>query len=367
MRIGIVGPIWLNIPPSGYGGTEEVVHNLVNGLVKKGHDVTLFAPATAKVPSKLVPTVNQPLREMNIGWDNIAYNILHISKGFEYASDFDILHVHLNKAQDYIALPLALYSKTPVMFTLHFKLPDTQNRNDRALVLKKYKYLPYTSISNSQRLPLDLNYVATVYNSIKVDQFTFNDKPEDYYAWLGKVNPIKGTKEAILAAKQAGVKLLVMGVVEKGVKELFDYYEKEVKPLIDNNKQIIWLGEVDLLKKIKVLSKAKAFLNPIQWEEPFGLVMAEAQAVGTPVISFRRGAAPELIIDGKTGYLADTFEDFVKKIHQVDKINRKDCRENVEQRFTIDVMTNGYIHAYEQVIQKWESFRAQQMNFIKNS
>lgn len=356
MRVGIIGPIWQSIPPNGYGGTEFVVYNLVNGLVKNGHDVTLFGPKTSKVAAKVVPTVDKPLREQDVEWTNVSYTLYHITEAFDRAGDFDILHMHLNKSQDYVALPLALYSKTPVLFTLHFQVPTPTYNKDRYLVLTKYKKLPFTSISDSQRGGLPVNFIKTVYNSLPIEQFPFQEKPEDYFIWLGKVNPVKGTKEAILAAKEAGVMLYVVGAVDQGVPSMLSYYENEIKPLIDG-KQIIWKGEVEVAEKARLLGGAKAFLNPILWEEPFGLVMAEAQAVGTPVISFKRGAAPELVIDGKTGYLVETVSQMVEKMKHVESLDRRACRKNVEEQFSNEKMVEGYEHAYELAKAHWSEIR----------
>lgn len=355
MKVGVVGPIWLDIPPKGYGGTEEVVFNLVNGLAEKGHDVTLFGPGTAKVKSKLFPTVPHPLRSDKVPWEDIGYSLYHITEAFDRAPDFDILHVHLNKEQDFLALPLAAKSKTPVVFTFHFMLPNGSFNPGRNKVLYKYKSLPFTTISDSQRARLPFNFIKTVYNSLDINYFPFNAKPQDKFVWLGKINSRKGTREAILAAKKAGVKLMVMGVVEKGVPEMLEYFEKEVMPLMDGE-QILWLGEVGLGEKARHLSEAKGFLNPIQWEEPFGLVMIESQAVGTPVISFNRGAAPELIIDGKTGFLVEDIDQMVSKIKDIDQISRMDCRKNVENNFSIAKMVEGYEDAYKTTIKNWDKY-----------
>lgn len=349
MKVGIIGPIWQSIPPQGYGGTELVVYNLVNGLVNNGHDVTLFGAKSSKVKAKVFPTVDRPLRDDNVEWTNVAYNLYHITEAFDRAGDFDILHMHLNKSQDYFALPLAKYSKTPVIFTIHFQLPNRSAQKDRYQVLMKYKDFAYTSISDSQRNNFPLNFVSTVYNALDVSLFPFNKEPEDYFVWLGKINPLKGTKEAILAAKKAGAVLKVIGAVDPGVPEMLSYYQNEVKPLIDG-KQIQWIGEVAVSQKADLLGKAKAFLNPIQWEEPYGLVMVEAQVCGTPVISFARGAAPELIKDGLTGYLVENVDQMVEKMSQINNIDRRACRENVENRFSIPAMIDGYKKSYNKAI-----------------
>ena len=350
MKVGIIGPIWQSIPPKGYGGTELVVYNLVNGLVDRGHDVTLFGAKSSRVKAKVFPTVQRPLREDNIEWTNIAYILYHITEAFDRAGDFDILHMHLNKSQDYAALPLAKYSKTPVIFTIHFQLPSPQgDKKDRYRFLMKYKDFAYTSISNTQRGNMPLNFVATIYNALDVSLFPFRKEPEDYFVWIGKINPLKGTKEAILAAKKAGVVLKVIGAVDLGVPEMLSYYQDEIKPLIDG-KQIQWVGEVDVKQKADLLGKAKAFLNPIQWEEPYGLVMVEAQVCGTPVISFARGAAPELVKDGLTGYLVENVDQMVEKMSQINNIDRRACRENVENRFSIPAMIDGYEKSYNKAI-----------------
>jgi glycosyltransferase involved in cell wall biosynthesis len=365
MKVGIIGTLWQNTPPEQYGGTEVVVANLIDGLVDKGHDVTFFGPATAKVKCKIIPTVDKPLREKNVEWANTAFTLFHLTEAFDRASDFDIIHMQLNKSQDYISLPLAMLSKTPVLFTLHFKLPNEIQHPGRHRVLVKYKELPYTSISDSQRAPIPLNFISTVYNSLKLTDYTFNDKPEDYFVWLGKINPVKGTKEAIVAAKMANVKLILMGATDPGVPEYMQYFEKDVIPLVDN-KQIILKTNVSLEEKVAVLSKAKGLLNPIIWEEPFGLVMAEAQATGTPVIAFRRGAAPEVIVDGKTGFVVDNISEMVLKIGQIGNIDRHACRENVEQKFTVEVMANNYEKAYNIAISNWTSYLDKQTKYIEN-
>lgn len=363
MKAGIIGTIWLNTPPEGYGGTEEVVANLVNGLSNKGHQVVLFGPATAKVHAKISPTVTVPLRDKQVDWTNIAYTLYHMTQALDRSDEFDILHVHLNKGQDYVALPLAFHSKKPVIFTLHFLVPSPRYKRGRYQILKKYGALPFTSISDSQRSTLPVNFVKTVYNGLDVTAYPFSNKPQDYFAWLGKIKKEKGTKDAILAAKKAGVQLYVMGVVERGVAENLAYYEKEIKPLIDN-KQIIFKENVNQEEKARILGGAKALLNPIAWEEPFGLVMTEAMACGTPVISYARGAAPELIKNEKTGFLVRNIHEMITKIQQVDTIQRATCRKRVEDYFSNQQMILGYEDAYQTVIHNWDTYRENQKKLL---
>jgi glycosyltransferase involved in cell wall biosynthesis len=349
MRIAQVGPLWENIPPPKYGGTERIVSFLTEGLVKKGHDVTLFACGTSKTSAKLVSVYPRPLFRDNIPWTNIMYPLLNITEAFDKEQEFDIIHMHLNKSSDYISLPLAQLIRKKVFFTLHFPYPVSQNRQDRHLVLQKYKDLNYVSISNSQRKGGEnLNWVSTVYNGIDLDAYTFNPNPQDYLLWVGKINQDKGTKEAIEAAKLAGVKLILAGKVDLLEEEDKRYYYEEIEPQFDG-KQIIGLGELTDDQKNKLYGEAKAFLNPIKWNEPFGLVMTEAMATGTPVIAFRNGAAPEIIVDGKSGYIVDTVEQMVQKIKEISQIDRMACRKRVEELFTKEHMVNGYEQAYKKL------------------
>lgn len=354
MRIAIIGTIWINTPPPQYGGTEEVVSLLANGLVQKGHDVSLFAPATAHTTAHLSPTVTQPLREKDIFWNEISYHIYHMSQVFDRAHEFDVIHLHLNKNQDYLALPLAAASPTPVVTTLHFALPIS--RPDRKQLLMKYKNLPFTSISSSQRHGMPLNFIETVYNALVIEDFPFTPTPKNYVMWLGKIVPHKGTKEAILAAKKARIPIKIAGIVDKGVPESVTYFQKEVKPLLDG-KMAEYMGEVGQPEKAKLLGRALALLNPIQWEEPFGLVMAEAQATGTPVIAFNRGSAKEIITNNVTGYLVDSVDEMAEKIATIGEITRSACRELVERKFSQQSMVEGYELAYKAGIKYWPIYQ----------
>lgn len=358
MKIGVIGTIWLNTPPEKYGGTEEVVANLVNGLVDQGHDVTFFGPARAKLKARVYPTVPEPLIKMGVGWDNTIYTVYHLSEAFDQQEKFDILHFQLNKHQDFAGLPLFAQSITPVVTTLHFNLVNLDKLvPDKYQLLSKYKHLPYISISNSQRGGYPFNFIRTVYNSTNLSNYPFYESPEDYFVWIGKIKPDKGTREAIEIAKKAGVKLKLIGPVDKDNAEHMAYFTKDVKPHIDG-KHIIWEGELSLPRKAEILGKAKAFLNPLQWDEPFGMVMIESQAVGTPVIAYSRGAAPELIVDGKTGYIVKNASEMIARMKEIETIDRKACREHIFADFSPQAMTNGYIDAYHKAIKAWPKVRA---------
>lgn len=353
MKIGVIGPLWLSIPPKKYGGTEEVVYTLKKGLIKNGHDVTLFGP-------------KKPLIEAGVGWNDpaaINFHLSHFLHAFSHAHDFDVLHMHLNKVHDNPALLFALHSKIPVLFTFHYPAPTPTYRPEKYNFLSEFPHFPYTSISNAARSGNEWNFVATIYNSIDMEQFQFSSVTDDYFAWLGKIIPIKGLKEAIWVAKKAGVKLKIMGVVDKDSSVSVEYFEKEIKPLIDG-KQIEFLGEADMAMKTKVFAKAKAFINPIQWPEPFGLVMAEAQAVGTPVIVLNKGAAGELVIDGKTGFVVETLEEMIGRVGHVGQIRRIDCRKHAEEMFAPEKMVGGYEKAYQHTIENWDEYRSKQLKSL---
>lgn len=356
MKIGVVGPIWYNIPPRKYGGTERVVANLVNELCKR-HKVYLFGPKTAVVDSRvnIIPTSNTALREgKKVDWKNLSRPILHIAKAFDNAHNFDILHMHLNTIGDFMALPLASFSKTPVLFTMHFTLEEKHSSQQRELLLA-YSYMPYTSISNSQRKDLPtLNFIDTVYNGLDIDEYRFSKEAQDYFVWVGRMAPWKGAREAIKAAKKAKVKLVLGGHYDPSIPLSYQYFTEQIEPLLDD-KQIVWKHNLKYKDILKIVRGAKGFLNPIRWEEPFGLVMAESQLLGTPVISYRRGSAPEVIEDGKSGFLVEGLSGMISKIGKVGNLDRVNVRANGE-KFNSDRMARGYEKAYEKTIKNWKKY-----------
>lgn len=350
LRIAQVGSLWESTPPPKYGGTERIVSFLTERLVAKGHEVTLFASGDSKTAAKLVSVHPRPLFRDNIPWTNLMYPLLNISEAFERADQFDIIHVHLNKSSDYLALPLSEQIKHRTVFTLHFPYPVSQGRTDRHLVLQKFRDRQFISISNAARRGGEnLNWVATVYNGIDLTPYQFHAQPKEYFVWIGKFNPDKGVHLAIEAAQATGVKLILGGKLDTLESEDRKYYEEKIAPHIDE-KHVTYVGEVNDAQKNELLGNAVAFLNPIQWNEPFGLVMVESMACGTPVISFRAGSAPELIEDGVTGFIVETVADMVKHMQDIPKLDRKKSRERVEQHFSADVMTKSYLAAYESIL-----------------
>ena len=346
----MISPVEERVPPRKYGGTELVVYNLVEGLVKNGHKVTLAASENSITSAKLYPLAKRALRTRFSGQDHAlklreAFKYIAIARALKLASreKFDIIHNHIG----WRIMPFSFFMKMPMITTLHGPLTDYYQRT----VYSQFKQANLISISNNQREPApNLNYIDTVYNGIQIDKFDFDNKPSDYFAFLGRISPEKGIYFAIKAALKAKVKLLIGAKID-AVDQKF--YQSKIKPLIDKNKQIEYIGELSHKQKVKLLKNAKAIINPINWQEPFGLVMTEAMACGTPVIATRRASAPEIVINNKTGFLVDPknpIPGIVKSIAKIDRIKREDCRKHVEEKFATEQMVAGYEKAYQKVI-----------------
>jgi glycosyltransferase involved in cell wall biosynthesis len=340
MRIAQVAPLWERVPPPAYGGIELVVGLLTDELVRRGHDVTLFASGDSISLAKLESVHPQALRLDSTVKEYGIYEMLQMSRVYEQASEFDIIHSHMGCS----ALPYGNLVKTPTVHTLHgIFTPDNEKMFTHA------RSQPYVSISNAQREPrLNLNCVATVYNGIDLSTYKFHEKPQDppYLAFLGRISPEKGTHVAIEIAKRSGWRLKMAGKVDVvDVK----YFEEEIKPLIDG-KQIEYLGEADHTQKNELIGGAVATLFPITWREPFGLVMVESMAAGTPVIAMELGSTSEVIAHGKTGFLCHNVDEFVEAIDKVGQLNRHTCREHVMNHFSVQRMTDGYEAVYQQIL-----------------
>ncbi|HET9221442.1 MAG TPA: glycosyltransferase family 4 protein [Roseiflexaceae bacterium] len=374
MRILQIAPPWIATPPSGYGGTELVIHNLCRGLFELGHDVTLFATKNSSSPGELDFVFNRGLVEMDIDWSASLPPLVHYHQAFHEADQYDIVHAHLSSGTDLVILPflsdLAHKGKAAVM-TIHGHWPYDRNSYMDPYFKRLYaKDIAAISISRAMQklLPKEFRDIGYIHNSLDLNTLSFRARPgrytntsssasrargnnEGYLAWLGKILPDKGTHEAILAAKEAGERLVLGGIVEKYDKRSVEYFETKVKPLIDDD-QIVYIGPLDLKAKNKLLGGAKAFLNPIAWEEPFGMVMIESMACGTPVISYNRGAAPEIIRHGKNGFLVKSRKEMVKAIAIIDTIKRKDCRKYVEEKFSPVAAARKHIEIYQKEITK---------------
>jgi glycosyltransferase involved in cell wall biosynthesis len=340
MRIAQISPLWERVPPSTYGGTELVVSLLTDELVRRGHDVTLFASGDSLTLARLESVHPNALRLSPEVREAAIYDMLQLSHVYERAQEFDIIHSHMGCA----ALPYTKLVKTPTVHTLHgIFTPD----NEKMFVHAKDQ--PFVSISTSQREPrLGLNCVATVYNGIDTDSHRFYPQPKQppYLVFLGRISPEKGTHHAIAIAKASGWQLKIAGKIDVvDVK----YFEDEIKPLIDG-KQIEYLGEANHTMKNALMGGAVATLFPITWREPFGLVMVESMVAGTPVIAMRLGSTSEVIVDGKTGFLCDTVEECIAAIPKAARLDRQACRDHVVQNFSVQRMADGYEAVYQQIL-----------------
>lgn len=333
---------WIPLPPPEYAGTEWVVHSLTEELVKRGHDVTLFSVGESETSAKLDYVFEDALGLQDDVMKTIKGSFKpwrHVAHCFKQSNKFDIIHSHAQ----FNGLPFADVVETPTLNTFH-RVYKFEKEDERELV-ENYSHLNYASISDSQRA-LDLNFVGTVYNGIPTEKFSFEKDKKDYLLWVGRVIDKKGPKEAIKIAKDLGEKLILIG--EKTRPEFF---QKEIKPHIDGE-QIQFLGSMPQKELVSYYQKAKAFLFPIKWREPFGLVPVEAMSCGTPVVAFKNGGVGETVIDGKTGYLINQdkgIEGLKTALKKIDEIKPSDCRSHVTNHFSVSKMTDDYEEIYHKL------------------
>lgn len=344
LKIALLAPFEERVPPPKYGGIELIVSHLADILPKKGHKVFLFASGDSKTKAKLIPIFPKAIRTNPYASNpktREALKVIGIGKTIEKLKklNVDIIHDHIR----WRFLPFTSLFPIPTVTTLHGPLTSKHQK----FIHNHFKKHLFVSVSNSQKAPLpNLNYVATVYNGINVKNFEFSEKPKDYFAFLGRMSPEKGPAQAIQVAKSAGVKLKMAAKVDAVDVEFF---KKEVKPFIDN-KQIEFIGEIGPKEKSGFLKNARGLIAPIQWEEPFGLYFIEAMACGTPAIACKRGAAPEVINHRKSGFVANTLDEMVKAIKNIDSIKREDCRKWVEENFTAEKMVDEYEKVYYKIL-----------------
>ena len=339
MRIAQIAPLWESVPPPAYGGTESVVSLLTDELVRRGHEVTLFASGDSTSLAHLEAICPRALRQAAVA-EYPVYEMLLLGQVYQQAQKFDLIHSHIGCA----ALPIAPMAKVPTVHTLHGNFTS-----DNLKLFTFAAQQPYVSISNSQRGPASgLNYMATVYNGIDVNTHPFHPQPENppYLAFLGRMSPDKGAHLAIEIAQRSGLPLKMAGKIDP---VNMDYFETAVQPHIDG-KRIQFLGEANHCEKNALMGGAVATLFPITWEEPFGLVMIESMAAGTPVIGMNRGAAPEVIAHGKTGFVCNTVEECLAALTEVLQLDRKACRNHVTQNFSAARMVDGYEAVYQQLL-----------------
>jgi glycosyltransferase involved in cell wall biosynthesis len=349
MRIAQVAPPFESVPPTRYGGTERVVSTLTEALVRRGHDVTLFATRDSQTTARLEPTVDEalwhhepPLKDLGPFW------AMTLDAIWDHTDEFDVIHSHL----DYWGYPLARHSGVPVVSTLHGRLdlPELQP------LYRRFRDVPLVSISDAQRRPVAwANFVATVYHGIELDQFTFNPQPGKYLAFLGRISPEKGLDTAIRVARAAGWALRIAArkplrhTGDPLVQADWEHYHQDIKPLLERNHAQL-IGEVDGATKDRFLREAAALLFPIRWPEPFGLVMVEALACGTPVIALCDGSVPEVLRDGVTGFICSSEEEMVAAVSRLGEIDRARCRAEAERRFSPEAMASAYEQVYERLL-----------------
>jgi len=336
MKIAILSPIAWRTPPAKYGPWEQVASNIAEGLAEENIDVSLFATENSVTKGKLCYVAKTAYCE-NTDMDPKVWECLHISNLMEHAAEFDLIHNHY----DFLPLTYSKLIKTPMLTTIHgFSSPKILE------VYKKYKNSSYyVSISNANR-SADLQYMATVYNGINEKDFTFNKTSSDYLLFFGRIHPEKGTLEAIQIAKQSGRKLIISGIIQNQ-----DYFDGKIKPFI-NDEDILFVGNSGPRERDNLMGRAVALLHPISFNEPFGLSVVEAMMCGTPVIAFNLGSMPELIVNGKTGFIVNTIEEAVKAVNNIETISRTYCREWACSMFSRKKMIQGYKDVYTKILEK---------------
>ncbi|MBI4301819.1 MAG: glycosyltransferase family 4 protein [Chloroflexi bacterium] len=335
MRIGMLSPLEMRVPPVGYGGTELVASLLTEELVARGHEVTLFASGDSVTSAQLQSVFPHFLR--GSPRDKHICNMLNAVACFRQADSFDIIHNHTL----FEGLALSMVVNTPVLTTLHGPL-----EGDYTELFDAYKGY-YNTISHAakRRLP-DKGYVGVIYNAIDCHTYPFGEDGGDYLLFLSRIARDKGPHLAIEVARRLGKRLIIAGNVDTPDRE---YFHTQVEPQVDGD-LIIYVGEADYYEKRRLFASAHCLLLPLLWEEPFGLVMAEAMASGTPVIAFNRGAAPELISHGATGFIVQDVEEMAAAVNQVHHIDRHFCREHVERHFSVSRMADDYLATYQRIL-----------------
>jgi len=339
MRIARVAPLHESVPPKYYGGTERVVSYLTEELVRQGHEVTLFASGDSETKARLVAACPRSLRLDKHCQNQMAHHFVMLERVFRRADDFDIVHFHI----DYLHFPLNRRQPITHVTTLHGRLACP----DLVPLYQEFCDMPVISISNGQREPLPwANWQATVYHGLPAEMYRFRAEPGNYLAFLGRVFPEKRVDRAIEIARQVGMPLKIAAKVDRVDK---DYFDSVIAPLLRNS-PVEFVGEIGEGEKDEFLGNAYALLFPIDWPEPFGLVMIEAMACGTPVIAYRGGAVPEVMEEGHTGFVVEGLDDAIEAVRPVPELSRKRCREVFEQRFTATRMAHDYVQIFERLI-----------------
>ena len=339
MRIAQVAPLIESVPPSGYGGTERVVSYLTEELVRQGHEVTLFASGDSQTSARLVPSTPEALRLAEGVVDPVAHMVVELEQVAAEADRFDLIHWHL----DYFHFPLSRRLGVPHVTTLHGRLDIA----DIQAVYDEFNDMPLVSISDDQRTPLPQGrWTRTIHHGLPPDEFEPRYSPGDYLAFLGRISPEKRADRAIEVARRAGMPLRMGAKVDDADRA---YFEENIEPLLGHD-HVEWAGEVAGDEKADLLRGAAALLFPIDWAEPFGLVMIEAMACGTPVIAYRSGSVPEVIDEGVSGFIVESIEESVVAVARLDELDRRSVRARFEERFTAERMTRNYVELYGELV-----------------
>jgi glycosyltransferase involved in cell wall biosynthesis len=339
LKIAQVAPLFESVPPAHYGGTERVVANLADELVRSGHDVTLFASADSRTRATLVPICPRALRLDTECRDQLAWHVLMLESVAARAEQFDLLHFHIG----HFHFPLLRRLEVPHVTTLHGRL----DLPELGPLYDEFSEMPLISISDAQRQPLAAaNWIATIHHGLPETLFTFQPEPGEYLAFLGRISPEKRVDRAIAIATALGWPLRIAAKVDPAD---IGYFERDVRPLLANP-LVQFIGEIGDREKNGFLGRARALLFPIDWPEPFGLVMIEALACGTPIVAFRAGSVEEVVEPGRTGFIVDTEEEAIAATKRAVTIDRRSCRRSFEQRFTARRMVERHVSVYADLI-----------------
>jgi glycosyltransferase involved in cell wall biosynthesis len=341
VKILQLAPIWEAVPPPAYGGIEVVVADLCEELVRSGHEVALCASGDSRTSAELLSVYPRSLRTADGVDDPSPYVWMHAALSLCEGRSFDIIHNHAGE----LVMAMSHLVDVPMLTTRHGPFPP-----DWKFVWDHYEGW-YNTISRSDWLQMPPvatgTYGGVVYNGINVESFPYSEERDDYLLFLSRISPEKGTHLAVEAARRLGLPLIIAGKVDRADQE---YFHTAIEPLIDD-RQVTFVGEAGSVTKRRLYARARCLLLPLLWEEPFGLVMAEAMACGTPVIAFPRGSAPELIRDGETGYLVADVDEMVAAVRRVDRIDPRRCREHVAERFSVARMADGYLALYKRILE----------------
>jgi glycosyltransferase involved in cell wall biosynthesis len=340
MRIAQIAPLYESVPPKLYGGTERVVSYLTEELVRQGHDVTLFASGDSKTSARLTPCCDIALRLNPSVRDGLPYHVIMLEEVRKRADEFDVLHFHI----DFLHAPLVRAFADRTVTTHHGRL----DLPDIAPFYDVFQELPLIAISNDQRRYLrDVNWAGTVHHGLPRNLLPFQSNPSGgYLAFLGRISPEKGPNRAIEIAARTGMPLKIAAKIDRVDQA---YWEQQILPMVDAHSNVEFIGEINEHEKARFLGEAVALLFPIDWPEPFGLVMIEAMACGTPVVAFRRASVPEVIKEGLSGFIVDTVEEAVAAVRRVADLDRAKIRAEFERRFTAERMACDYLDIYQEI------------------